>query len=485
MVDEFRGLLVWSLDRNTWNRQSAYTISKLGDIMPNPLLLPELRAMLAEGDEQGLSAVLELHPATVAEFSEGLTVDETWKLLDRAPGYHEATIFTFFPQDKQVEMATGQGKQRMTRLVEAMPHDDRVQLLRQLGEDVVENLLPLVNKADREDIRRLLAYPEDSAGSLMTTDYATVAPDMSVDQAIGALRRQAATSETIYYIYVLDAQQRLVGVVSLHDLILSKPTEHVRDIMTEEPVAVRVDQDQEEVVRTLGKYDFLAIPVVDSESRLVGIVTHDDVLDVLVEEQTEEVQKMGSVVPLDEHYLDAPFHEVWLKRSLWLSALFVAELFTFTALAGYQHAIESILALSLFVPLCISTGGNSGSQAATLITRALALGDVKLNEWRQVLLHELLMGLALGGTLGLIAFIRAAVTPGSILGAADRWMLALAISLSVAAICLWGTLVGSMLPLVFKRIGVDPGYASSPFVATFVDVTGIIIYFSIAKGLLM
>ena len=455
------------------------------DMMPNPLILPELRAMLAEGDEQGLMAVLDLHPATVADFSEGLTVDETWRLLDRAKGAYEAEIFTFFPQDKQVEMASGQGKQRMSRLIEAMPHDDRVHLLRQLGEDVVESLLPLVNKADREDIRRLLAYPEHSAGSLMTTDYATITPDMTADMAIGSIRRQAATSETIYYLYVLDAQRRLIGVASLHDLILSKPSEKVSEIMVDDPVAVRVDQDQEEVAAVLGKFDFLAIPVVDSESRLVGIVTHDDVLDVLVEEQTEDVQKMGSVVPLAEHYLDAPFVEVWLKRSLWLSALFVAELFTFTALASFEDAIESILALSLFVPLCISTGGNSGSQAATLITRALALGDVKIANWRRVLVHELGMGLALGLTLGFIAFLRAAMTPGSVLGSANRWMLAWVIAQSVAVICLWGTLVGSMLPLVFKRIGVDPGYASSPFVATFVDVTGIVIYFSIAKSVLL
>jgi magnesium transporter len=231
----------------------------------------------------------------------------------------------------------------------------------------------------------------------------------------------------------------------------------------------------------LGKYDFLAMPVIDDQNRIIGIITHDDVLDVLEEEATEDALHMAGVSTMPENYLETPFTTVWRKRAMWLSCLFVAELFTFTALAHYEEAIASIIALSLFVPLCISTGGNSGSQAATLITRAMALGHVTPGQWFRVLRHELLMGLALGLTLGVIGFVRASMTPESVLGNADRWMLAIVIGQSVAGICLWGTLVGSMLPLVFKKLGFDPGYASSPFVATFVDVTGIVIYFSIAK----
>ena len=362
--------------------------------MQNPLLLPEIRVMLTEDDQPGLAALLDLHPATVADFSEGLTVDETWQLLAHAPVEQEVAIFTFFPDEKQAEIAAGQGKERLSRLIEAMPHDDRVQLLRQLGPQVVDTLLPLIAKADREDIRRLLSYPEYSAGSVMTTDYATLEPDMSVGEAIASLRQQAATAETIYYIYIVDRERRLKGFISLHDLILASPQAKVGEIMTTDVISVGVGLDQEAVARMLAKYDFLAIPVVDQSEHLVGIVTHDDVLDVLVEEQTEDVQKMASVVPFAEHYLDAPFLEVWRKRSLWLSALFIAELFTFTALARYEGAIQAVLALSLFVPLCISTGGNSGSQAATLITRALALGQVTLSDWWKVVRHELLMGTA-------------------------------------------------------------------------------------------
>jgi magnesium transporter len=282
-------------------------------------------------------------------------------------------------------------------------------------------------------------------------------------------------------VYILDEGRRLDGFLSLQDLILANPNARLPDIMKRDLISVRVDDDQELVARELAKYDFLAIPVVDQQNQLVGIITYDDILDIVQEEATEDAFRMAGVGAMEESYLQIPFTTVWRKRSLWLSALFVAELFTFTALAQYNDAIASIVALSLFVPLCISTGGNSGSQAATLITRAMALGQVTPQQWWRVLRHELLMGLALGGTLGVIGFIRASMTPQSVLGNADRWTLAVVIGQSVAAICLWGTIVGSMLPLVFRRLGFDPGYASSPFVATFVDVTGIVIYFSIAR----
>lgn len=449
--------------------------------MSNPLFLPELRGMLEADDTDGLAEVLtELHPATVAEFSEALNTAETWQMLDQAPIEKQAEVFSFFPIDKQVEMATGTGRDRMSRMIEAMAPDDRVDLLQRLSPEVVERLLPLVARADRQDIRTLLSYPDESAGALMTTDYATLPPDVTVSEALSQLRLQAPDSETIYYIYVVDESRRLLGFISLRNLILAPPGARVEDLMQREVISVRVDEDQEQVAGKLAQYDFLAIPVVDDRNRLVGIVTHDDVMDVMVEEATEDALHMAGVGTLVDSYLHTPFTTVWRKRSVWLSCLFVAEIFTFTALAHFEDAIAQVLALSLFVPLCISTGGNSGSQAATLITRALALGQVRPADWRRILSHELMMGLALGATLGIIGLFRAVVTPQSVLGGVDRWMLAVVIGQSVAAICLWGTLVGATLPLIFKRFGVDPGYASSPFVATFVDVTGIVIYFSIA-----
>jgi magnesium transporter len=521
--------------------------------MVNPIILPELRLMLAENDDQGLREVAtELHPATVADFTEGLTVDETWRVLSRAPLARQAEIFSYYAIPKQVEMVLGSGRQRMSALLEEMASDNRVDLLQHLDPQVVEELLPLVAKAERHEIAILLSYPEDSSGAVMTTEYASLPANVTVSQALEKLRGEAPDSEMIYYIYVVDEDRHLLGFVSLRDLILAKPQTKVGNLMECDVISVRVDEDREEVAKRMAKYDFLAMPVVDDQNHLVGIVTHDDVIDVVVEEATEDVHRMGAVTPLEQNYLDAPFVTVWRKRLVWLACLFIAELFTFTALSSFEDQIAKLVVLSLFVPLCISTGGNSGSQTATLITRALALGQIKAGELWRVFRHELALGL----TLGVIGFFRGAATPESkrdatrvipepfqirtpadatltrddrdrvfipkgseqlikatltehehirlpegqtmptaneqglydfppncIISAApvNRWQLAFVIGQAVAAICLWGTLVGSMLPMIFRRIGIDPGYASSPFVATFVDVTGIVIYFNIAQ----
>ncbi len=453
----------------------------------NPIALPELREMLAEQDQESLRATLEgLHAATIAEFSEGLEAKETWQLLDHATVERQGEIFTYYPMPKQVELTKAAGHDRISKLLEEMPPDDRVDLLQELDEETVEDLLPLIAKAERRDIRQLLSYPEDSAGSVMTTEYASIPEDITVSEAITRLRQQAPDSETIYYIYVVDQERRLVGVVSLRDLILARPDALIRDIMHRDPVAVRVEDDQEHVAQELAKYNFLAIPVVDPKYRLVGIVTYDDAMDVVIEEATEDALRMGAVGTMAESILDAPFTVVWRKRAMWLSFLFVAELMTFGAMAYFNDAMKAIVALAFFVPLCISTGGNSGSQAATLITRAMALGHVRPADWWRVMRHELAMGIVLGLTLGSIAFLQISLTPESVLGKdVNRWILAFVVASSVTLICLWGTLVGSLMPLMFERLGVDPGYASSPFVATLVDVTGIVIFFSIASVFLL
>jgi magnesium transporter len=447
-----------------------------------PLLTPELREMLDTNDAGGLREFCEaIHPSSVAEFMEELSVAQTWKVLSHAEPKRQAAIFEYFPPTRQHELIGGAERNQLARLIEAMEPDDRASLVRSLDERLREELLPLVAAAEREDIRRLLQYPENSAGSIMTSNYAWLPEDITEAEALVRLRQQAPDRETIYYVYVLDSERRLTGIVSLRGLIVGRPSDRVSDQMSRKVVSVRVDEDKEDVARKFAQYDFLALPVVDQENRLVGMITHDDVLDVVVDEATEDVHRMGAVGPGVENHLAAPFVTVWRKRVLWLSCLFIAELATFTALSHFEDAIEAVVVLALFVPLCISTGGNSGSQAATLITRSLALGHITVRDWRRVLRHELLMGLALGVALGAIGFARAALTTQAVLGEASRWQLALVISQSVMAICLWGTVIGSLLPLLFKRLGFDPGMASSPFVATFVDVTGIIIYFSFAK----
>lgn len=456
--------------------------------LPNTLYLPELREMLSDGNAAELREFCTaLHPASTADFMEGLSAKEAWRVLQFAEMPVRAEIFGYLSQEKQVEILNLGDRAEMAQFIGHLPPDDRVDLLHEVEPGLVDQLLPLMPAAERRDILRLRAFPENTAGAVMTTEFARVSENFTVRRTLEELGKQAEDLETIYYIYVLDDEEHLLGLVSARQLVsaMGKPDTKIRDLMEQNVVSVNVGDDQEEVARKVAHFDLLAIPVVDQAHHMLGIITHDDIIDVVVEEATEDAYKMGGMMPMEESYLESGFVTIWRKRAGWLSLLFVAELFTFTALASFEGAIQKVIALSLFVPLCISTGGNSGSQAATLITRAIALGQVSVGDWFRVLRHELVMGLALGATLGTIGFFRAALTPQHVLGDVNAWQLALVIAQAVWLICLWGTITGSMLPILFKRLGFDPGYASSPFVATFVDVTGIVIYFTIAQAYLL
>lgn len=447
------------------------------------LLLPDLKIMLQENDEEGLREFCNvLHPVVASEVLEDLDAETVWKVIRHSPNDHLVEIFAYLPVSLQMELVDIIERPRLAELIQHMAADDRVDLLSRMDKDHVEALMPLFAQAERMDIRKLLEYPEDSAGALMTTDYAHLPEDLTVRDALDRLRQLAPDSETIYYIYIVDENRRLDGLISLRELILARPTAKLADIMERDVVSVRVDDDREFAAHEIARYDFIAMPVVDEQNRLVGIITHDDVLDVVQEEATEAAYRQAAVQPIEDSYLETPMTTLWWKRSVWLGALFIAEVFTFTAMASFQTTLDQIKILAMFVPLCISTGGNSGSQAGTLIIRAMALGHIQLGDWLRVLWHEILMGLALGATLGLIGFIRVSFTPTSLLEDVDRWTFAGVIFQSVACICLWGTIVGAMLPLIFRKLGFDPGYASSPFVATFVDCTGIMIYLSIAQA---
>ncbi|MBL8798593.1 MAG: magnesium transporter [Planctomycetia bacterium] len=449
--------------------------------------------MLQDNDDAGMRTFCEnLHPATVAAALAGeFEVEEVWRFLQHTNIKNQAVIFEYFPIDWQVKMVEGTGRQAMAKLIEQMSPDDRAGLMRRLMPRVQEGLLRLVDEANRRDIAQLVNYQASTAGALMTTDYAWLPDNISAAEALDRLRLQAPDRETIYYIFILDDDRKLKGVVTLRDLILAPRHALIRDLMEEDVVHVHVGDDRRKVAQAMARFDLLAMPVVDEQGRLVGIVTHDDALDAVVEEATEDVHRLGAVGPLAENYLDANIITIWRKRVVWLAVLFIAEMFTFTAMAWFDDALKAVTVLALFVPLCISTGGNSGSQAATLIIRAMALGQVTVQDWFRVLRHELLLGILLGLALGAIGLVRAYfLTPDHVLANTDGshtdpLRLALVIGQAVTAICIWGTLIGSMLPLVFRRLGVDPGFASSPFVATFVDVTGIVIYFLIAKAWLL
>lgn len=455
------------------------------------LLLPEFRSAVAARDWPELRTFAEtLHPSSVAEMLTALD-DPAEQALALEAGIPDLAtpLFEYLLARDQDALIGHLSDKYLARLLEDMSHDERADLVNRMEDERREGVLPLVARADREDIRRLTGYEEGTAGALMTSEYAALPASVTVAEALAKLRREAPDRETIYYIYVIDGERRLKGFVSLKDLILAPPSRTVGQVMKGEVLFAAADADAGEAAQVLARYDLLALPVVDAEQRLVGIITHDDVLDLQQTEATEDIHRMGAVQPVAEAYLDAPFFEVWRKRTFWLSLLFIAELGTFSAMANFQEEIDRVSALALLVPLCIATGGNSGSQAATLITRALALGQVRAADWARVLRHELLMGLALGASLGAIGFLRGWTTPESVRTAEGGKTIAatglgLTLGLAVAGICLWGTVVGSMMPLIFRRLGLDPAVASSPFVATFVDVTGIVIFFSLAKALL-
>ncbi len=425
-----------------------------------------------------------LHAARTAEFMEGLSAAEAWAVLMHADRETRSEIFGYFDREKQIEIVENSDRQEIGALIVDLPNDDRVDILNDVRPEIVEELLPHVPPLVRRDILRLQSYPEGTAGSVMTTAYARISEGRTVRETLEEIGRQAEDLETIYYVFVVDEGEHLRGLVTARQLVsaMGKPQTQIDDIMDRDLITVHVDDDQEKVAQDVARFDIHAIPVVDDEHRLVGIITHDDVIDVLSEEATEDVYRMAAMEPMVENYLESRFRSIWWKRSFWLAWLFLAEMLTLFVMKGFVSSIEQIVALSLFVPLCIATGGMTGTQAATLVTRAMALGHITMADWLRVIRREVTVGLALGGTLAAMGFFGAYFTmTENTLGGADPWMFALVISQAVMAICLWGTLVGSMLPLAFCRLGFDPAYASSPFVATFVDVTGILILFSLAQ----
>ena len=452
--------------------------------MYNTLFLPEIREMLADNDAELMREFCyDYHPARTAEYIEGLTAQEIWALLRHCDLPQRVEIYNYLDEDRQLEILETAPRDEIATLVADLPADDRVDMLNELDQPVNDEIMALLPAEDRRDISHLRAYPEGTCGSIMTSDFVRLSETMTVNEAIQEVGRQLDSKETVYYLYVLDEGEHLVGLVSAKQLLahVGRGETVIRDLMNRDLITVEAFEDSGEAATAIARYDFLAIPVVDEEHHILGIITYDDVIDLNAETVTKHVHQMGAVRPMDEAYLETPFFTIWHKRVVWLACLFIAELFTFSALVHFEAELSQLVLLATFIPLCISVGGNSGSQAATLITRSLALGEVRLRDWLRVMRHEILMGLALGISIGMIGFLRVVLTPESVLGEADRWLLGITIAQSVALICLAGTIVGSLLPLGFKRIGIDPAVASSPFVATFVDVTGIVIYFMTAR----
>jgi magnesium transporter len=445
--------------------------------MTNTLYLPELREMLAEHNTAELQEFCTaLHPARTAEFMEGLTAAESWEVLQHTDPDHREQIFQYLAPEKQVEIIELSDRGAIAQLIASLPHDERVDILRSVSPQVVEELLPLLPLADRRDILRLRSYPEGTAGARMTTEVVRLDEHVTVQQANEEIRRQANELAT-NYLYVVDEEDHLRGVVSLRSLFLAPREAMIGDLMDRAVVAVHVGDDQEEVAHTLSHFDFQAIPVVDNERHLLGIVTFDDVIDVVRQEATEDAQRIGGVMPLQEGYLATPIRTLSWKRGVWLSVLFAGSLSTAFALNSFQGTLNDLGWLVLFIPLVISTGGNSGSQSATLVISALSTGDLHLADWARVVRRELISGLLLGSFLGCIGYGLALVM------APDRYS-ALVIPATLTIVVTAGTMVGATLPLLFRRLGLDPALMSTPFVASIVDIVGIVVYLGVATMLL-
>ena len=434
----------------------------------------------------------------VPESEGGLVAEElrdAWAFLDleeRVEG------FRLLPAAEAEDLFVSLGTREQWELLGALPTAERQLWMRQLppddAADVVqeaadeqrEGLLKLLDEPTRREVNALLAYAQDEAGGLMSPRYVRLRAEMSVDEAISYLRRAARERvETIYYIYVLDPAQRLVGVVSFRELFAAPPGKSVREVMRTEIVSVPETMDQEEVASVIAANDLMAVPVLDSEGRIKGIVTIDDIVDVVREEATEDIQKIGGSEALDLPYWHTRFTTLVRKRAVWLTMLFLGEMLTATAMSRFQDEIARAVVLALFVPLIISSGGNSGSQASTLIVRAMALGEVRLAEVLRVLRREIGAGVVLGAILATIGMLRISlwhVLFGSYGGEAA--LIATTVGLSLVGVVAWGTLAGSMLPFLLRSLRLDPASASAPLVATLVDVSGLIIYFSIAKVVL-
>lgn len=384
----------------------------------------------------------------------------------------------------QLILALPAGERRLW--MRRLAPDDAADLLQEAPPQERDNLLALLDDTTRREVKGLLDYAEDEAGGLMNTRYCRLRADMTVGEAISYLRRDAqAREKTVYYAYVLDPAERLLGVVTFRDLIVSSGEKLIKDVMRTEVISAPEDLDQEALSKLFMRHHLLMIPIVDAEGRIKGVVNVNDIVDVLQEEATEDIQKIGGVATLEGPYLQVPLLVMIQKRAGWLAALFLGEMLTATAMGQFEAEIARAVVLALFVPLIISSGGNSGSQATTLVIRAMALGEVKIRDWWRVIRRELVTGLGLGLILASIGLARILLWQGLFNAYGEHYFLvALTVALSLVGVVLWGSIAGSILPFILRSLGFDPASASAPFVATLVDVTGLVIYFRVATVVL-
>jgi magnesium transporter len=455
----------------------------------NPLLVPELREMLAEGNSTALQEFCEGgHPADVAELISALSAAETWAVLRHVDLQLRAEIFSHLDDDLMVEMIETLRRDEIASLLTEMPHDDRADLFKRLPEEKREAVLPALAQAEREDIRRLTAYREGTAGAVMTSDYATLSQQLSVSQAIERLREVAPDKETIYYAYVVDEHRKLLGFVSLKDLIVARRESRVGDIMHRDVIFARVEDDQEDAARKIQKYDLLALPVLNGNDALVGIITHDDAIDIITQEHTEDMEKFMAIAGSHEEavYMKTPAWTHFKNRSPWVIALAILGLVSGFIVQSFEGLLLQFAILAAFMPMLADTGGNTGSQSATLVVRALALKEISPRDIFRILAKEFQVAILLALLLGMIAYGRVVLFGGgsTLPQQYSLSTIGIAIALALGLQVVTSTLIGAVLPLAAARARFDPAVVASPALTTIVDITGLLIYFMTAKLLL-
>lgn len=426
------------------------------------------------------SMISDSEPADVAE-SIGFLDAEKRTVVYRVLSRELATeVFEHLGPDAQEELIKGLGREQVAAILNDMAPDDRTSLLEELPAAVTKQVLAMLSPEERRVANQLLGYPEDSVGRMMTPDYIAIRSGWTVQQALDHLRRNGEDSETLSVLPVMDDRGALIDDLRVRQLLLAEPDSKVEQLLDGNFIALKATDDQESAVQVFKEYDRVAFPVTDSAGTLLGIVTVDDVLDVAEEEATEDIQKIGGSAALERPFMQVGFGDMLRKRAGWLVLLFLAQLLSLNVIALFDEKLAQLAVLMLFVPLSISSGGNSGSQAATLVVRAMALEEVTPGDWWRVLRREVAFGLTVGVILAVIGFVR--ISLGSF--SSDWFRLALAVSVSVTCVVLWGVILGSMLPFIMRAFGVDPASSSTPFVATLVDVTGLLLYFTIAVAII-
>jgi magnesium transporter len=450
--------------------------------MLSKLLMPEIESLIAERKLSILKEILsDWTPADIADLIVDLP-EQDKVIVFRVLAADLATdTFEHLEFDTQEELLKAMGNEEVASILNDMSPDDRTALLEELPGNTAKRLIQLLSAEERKIAQTLLGYPENSVGRLMTPDYIAVKQDWTVSETLEYIRKNGEDKETLNVIYVIDDKGKLIDDIRIREIILSPLERNISDLMDENFTALNVHDDQETAVELFKKYDRVALPVVDNHGILIGIVTVDDVLDVAEEEATEDIQKIAGVTALEEPYSTIPLSAIIKKRAFWLTILFIAQIFTAFVLGFFEEHLSKAIALTIFIPLIISSGGNSGSQAATLVIRAMALGEINLSDWWLIMRREILSGLVLGLILGTIGFLEVGVIANISDALSNDWILiGVTVFLSIIGIVMWGTLSGSMLPFILKKLGADPATSSAPLVTTMVDVTGLIIYFSVA-----